>query len=135
MTTASARASAAWTTLPSPGGVSTTTMPSSRLIAFVTVRTDGPSIRSTPSRGSTSYHSAVDPWGSASTRSTGPRPRPAAAAARYTEEVVLPTPPLTLLTTMFIGSGPLAIEKIGPYGTGRPGWAVTAAGARRAGVS
>ena len=82
MTTASARASAAWTTLPSPGGVSTTTMPSSWFIALVTVRTDGPSTRSTPSRGSASYHSAVEPWGSASTSSTGPRPRRAATAAR-----------------------------------------------------
>ena len=82
MTTASARPRAACTTLPSPGGVSTTTTPSSWLIALVTVRTEGPSIRSTPSRGSTSYHSAVEPWGSASTSSTGPRPRRAAAAAR-----------------------------------------------------
>src|ERR1700722_10506518 len=134
MTTASARASAAWTTLPSPGGVSTTTMPSSRLIALVTVRTEGPSISSTPSSGSTSYHSAVEPWGSASTSSTGPRPRRAAAAARYTEVVVLPTPPLTLLTTMFIGSGPLAMGKIGPYGTGRPGGPVTAGGGRAGGA-
>src|ERR1700685_4260133 len=134
ITTASARASAAWTTLPSPGGVSTTTMPSSRPIALVTVRTDGPSMSSTPSIGSTSYHSAVEPWGSASTSSTGPRPRRAAATARYTEVVVLPTPPLTLLTTMFIGSGPLAIGKIGPYGTGRPGWTVTAGAGRRGGV-
>src|SRR3984957_16283166 len=109
MTTASARPRAAWTTLPSPGGVSTTTMPSSWLIALVTVRTDGPSISSTPSSGSASYHSAVEPWGSASTSNTGPRPRRAAAAARYREVVVLPTPPLTLLTTMFIGSGPLTI--------------------------
>ena len=134
MTTASARPSAAWTTLPSPGGVSTTTMPSSWFIALVTVRTDGPSTSSTPSSGSASYHSAVEPWGSASTSSTGPRPRRAATAARYTAVVVLPTPPLTLLTTMFIGSGPLPIGKIGPYGTGRPGWPVTAGEGRRAGV-
>src|ERR1700722_2695027 len=113
MTTASARPRAAWTTLPSPGGVSTTTMPSSWLIALVTVRTDGPSISSTPSSGSPSYHSAVEPWGSASTSNTGPRPRRAAAAARYTEVVVFPNPPLTLLTTMFIESGPLAIGKSG----------------------
>src|SRR5580692_3342030 len=133
MTTASARARAAWTTLPSPGGVSTTTMPSSWLIALVTVRTDGPSINSTPSSGSASYHSAVEPWGSASTSNTGPRPRRAAAAARYTEVVVLPTPPLTLLTTMFIGSGPLTIGENRPYGTGRPGWSVTAGEGRPGG--
>ncbi len=82
ITTASARPSAAWTTVPSPGGVSTTTMPPSWLIALVTVRTDGPSMRSTPSKGSTSYHSAVDPCGSASTRVTVPRLRSAATAAR-----------------------------------------------------
>ncbi len=104
MTTASARPSAACTTLPSPGGVSTTTRASSWLMAFVTVRTLGPSIRSTPSRGSASNHSAVEPWGSASTRTTWAwRPRSDAAAARYTDVVVLPTPPLTLLTTMFTG--------------------------------
>src|SRR5271165_618461 len=113
ITTASARARAACTTFPSPGGVSTTTMPPSWFIALVTVRTEGPSISSTPSKGSVSYHSAVDPWGSASTSRIGPRPRCAATAARYTAVVVLPTPPLTLLTTMFIASGPLMLGRSG----------------------
>ena len=82
MTTASARPSAACTTFPSPGGVSTTTMAPSWPMALVTVRTEGPSTSSTPSIGSVSYHSAVDPWGSASTRTTGVLAPGAATAAR-----------------------------------------------------
>src|ERR1700722_4257592 len=108
MTTASARARAACTTLPSPGGVSPTPVPSSWFMALVTVRTEGPSMSSTPSKGSMSNHSADEPWGSASTSRTGPLPRRAATAARYTAVVVFPTPPLTLLTTMFIAPDPLA---------------------------
>src|SRR3974390_1328977 len=120
ITTASARPSAACTREPSPGGVSTTTRPYSCCIALVTVRTEGPSTSSTPSMGSVSYHSAVAPWGSASTRTTGSRPRRAAAAARYTAVVVLPTPPLTLLTTRFIAFRSSAARGDGPpHGIGR----------------
>ncbi len=67
---------------PLAGGVSTTTMPSSWFMALVTVRTEGPSMSSTPGIGSASYHSAEAPCGSASTSITGLRPRRAAAAAR-----------------------------------------------------
>src|SRR5690606_22513612 len=65
------------------------------------------------SRSSTdcSTHSAADAWGSASTIVTARRPE--ATAARYTDEVVFPTPPFTAATT--------TITRI-RYRLSPPGW-------------
>src|SRR5689334_4523297 len=102
ITTASAELEADCRSRSSPGGVSTTTRPSSRPSARFNVRSDGASTTSTPSRGRASSHSAEEPCRSASTRTTGSYPRSRAAAARYTDVVVLPTPPLMFDTTTLV---------------------------------
>ena len=71
MTTASAPPMAARTMRSSPGGVSTTAIPSLLAMARTTVRSDGPSTSSTPSIGLVSSHSAADACRSASTSTTG----------------------------------------------------------------
>src|SRR5229473_3541460 len=77
-------------------------MPSWRLIARANVRSDGASRTVTPSTGRSSSHSAEEACRSASISSTGSYPLATAAAARYTDVVVFPTPPLTLETRTFI---------------------------------
>src|SRR6266511_2168053 len=102
MTTASAAVVADCKSRSSPGGVSTIPRPSWRLIARVNVRSDGASTIVTPSTGRASGASAADACRSASISSTGSYPLATAAADRYTEVVVFPTPPLTFETTTFI---------------------------------
>src|SRR5262245_61884940 len=103
MTTAVARSSALTTRSRWAGGVSTTTtpLPAALSRALASRRSVGASttVRAWSwSSVASSTHSAALAWGSASTRVTG-RPPSVATAARYTEVVVLPTPPLIAAET------------------------------------
>ena len=117
MTTASARPRAACTTCPRPAGCRPRRCRPPGSWPWSPCAPKGPR-PAPPLRRVDSNHSAEDPCGSASTRRPGRGPGSAATAARYTAVVVLPTPPLTLLTTMFIARDPLSVG-CRRYGTGR----------------